>query len=119
MLYSIFATGNHNTAPRFCGICPVKNNIGDEKSLQISDAFPKFRNVKAVIFDLDGVITDTAEQHYKAWQKLADDLGIHFDREKNEKLRGVSRRESLEIILGNQSQNYTEEEKTQLTDKKN
>ena len=54
---------------------------------------------KAFIFDLDGVITDTAELHYKAWQKMADDEGYFFNREVNEKLRGISRRASLEIIL--------------------
>ncbi|MFW6306989.1 MAG: beta-phosphoglucomutase [Bacillota bacterium] len=56
-------------------------------------------DVKAFIFDLDGVITDTAEFHYKSWKKLADEEGIPFDKETNEKLRGVSRRKSLEIIL--------------------
>jgi kojibiose phosphorylase len=56
--------------------------------------------MRAVLFDLDGVITDTAEYHYQAWQALADSLGVPFDRAANEKLRGVSRRESLELILG-------------------
>ncbi len=55
--------------------------------------------VEAIIFDLDGVITDTAEYHYRAWQKLADEEGFPFDRKTNERLRGVSRRASLEIIL--------------------
>ncbi len=53
----------------------------------------------AVIFDLDGVLTDTAEYHYRAWKRLADEEGIPFDRKKNEQLRGVSRRRSLEILL--------------------
>ncbi len=57
-------------------------------------------NLKAVIFDLDGVITDTAEFHYQAWQRLADEEGLPFDRQLNERLRGVSRAESLRIILG-------------------
>lgn len=56
--------------------------------------------LQAVIFDLDGVITDTAEFHYLAWQRLADEEGIPFSREINEQLRGVPRRESLDIILG-------------------
>lgn len=56
--------------------------------------------LKAVIFDLDGVLTDTAEFHYRAWQKLADEEGLPFSRAMNEKLRGVSRRESLRLILG-------------------
>lgn len=55
--------------------------------------------IKACIFDLDGVITDTAESHFKAWLKVATDLGIPFDKEKNEKLKGVGRKESLKKIL--------------------
>lgn len=55
----------------------------------------------AVIFDLDGVITDTAEFHYLAWQRLADEEGFPFSREANEQLRGVSRADSLRYILGN------------------
>ncbi len=51
------------------------------------------------IFDLDGVLTDTAEYHYWSWQRLADEEGLAFSREDNEALRGVSRRRSLEILL--------------------
>jgi beta-phosphoglucomutase len=58
---------------------------------------PTFR---AVIFDLDGVLTDTAEYHYLGWQRLADEEGLAFDREANEALRGVSRAESLRLVLG-------------------
>lgn len=54
---------------------------------------------KAFIYDLDGVITDTAEFHYLAWKKLAVELGISFDRQFNERLKGISRMESLELIL--------------------
>lgn len=54
---------------------------------------------KALIFDLDGVIVDTAKYHFKAWQKLADSLGILFTPAHNEELKGVSRVRSLEIIL--------------------
>jgi len=57
-------------------------------------------SLKAVIFDLDGVITDTADLHYQAWKRLADEEGYPFDRKINENLRGVSRRDSLAIILG-------------------
>ena len=57
------------------------------------------RKISAFIFDLDGVITDTSEFHYLAWQRLADEEGIPFSREDNEKLRGVSRRESLQLML--------------------
>lgn len=55
--------------------------------------------IKAVIFDLDGVICFTDEYHYLAWKQMADDLGVYFDREINNRLRGVSRMASLEIIL--------------------
>ena len=55
--------------------------------------------IKGFIFDLDGVITDTAELHYAAWKKLADDMGWHFDRELNEKLRGISRMDSIKVIM--------------------
>ncbi len=55
--------------------------------------------IKAFIFDLDGVITDTAEYHYRSWQRLADEEGLTFTRQDNEKLRGVPRRESLRRLL--------------------
>lgn len=55
--------------------------------------------IKAFIFDLDGVLTDTAEYHFRAWQQLAAEEGLPFDRHANEKLRGISRRESLLMIL--------------------
>lgn len=55
--------------------------------------------IRAFIFDLDGVITDTAEYHYLAWKRLADEEGLPFTREDNEQLRGVSRRESLLRLL--------------------
>jgi beta-phosphoglucomutase-like phosphatase (HAD superfamily) len=56
-------------------------------------------SIKAVIFDLDGVLTDTAEFHYRAWKQLADEEGLPFSRADNEYLRGVSRRESLLRLL--------------------
>jgi beta-phosphoglucomutase len=67
---------------------------------------------KACIFDLDGVIVDTAKYHYLAWKRLADHLGIPFSEENNERLKGVSRMESLEIILelGNRSLSQSQKE---------
>ena len=56
-------------------------------------------NIKAFIFDLDGVIVDTAKYHFIAWQKIAMQLGIEFTLENNEQLKGVSRVRSLELIL--------------------
>jgi beta-phosphoglucomutase len=55
--------------------------------------------IRAFIFDLDGVLTDTAEYHFLAWKQLADEEGIPFTREDNEALRGVSRRKSLDLML--------------------
>jgi beta-phosphoglucomutase len=55
--------------------------------------------IRALIFDLDGVLTDTAEFHYRGWKRLADELGVPFTREENEALRGIPRRESLLILL--------------------
>lgn len=73
----------------------------------------------AVIFDLDGVICSTDEYHYRAWKVLADRLGIPFDRERNNLLRGVSRMESLEIILEKSEKRYTQAEKESLAAEKN
>jgi len=56
-------------------------------------------NIKACIFDLDGVIVDTAIYHYKAWKQLANQLGFDFTEAQNEKLKGVSRVRSLQLIL--------------------
>ena len=75
--------------------------------------------IKAVIFDLDGVLVCTDELHYQGWKSLADREGIHFDREINNRLRGVSRMESLEIILERAEKAYTDEEKQQLAARKN
>jgi beta-phosphoglucomutase len=74
---------------------------------------------KAVIFDLDGVIVSTDEYHYQSWKKMANEEGIYFDRKINENLRGVSRMESLEIILERASKPYTSKEKTALAQRKN
>lgn len=76
---------------------------------------------KGVLFDLDGVITDTAEYHYLAWKKLADKLDISIDRQFNEQLKGVSREDSLKLILahGNRSNDFTEDEFQALAKEKN
>lgn len=77
--------------------------------------------LKALIFDLDGVLTDTAKYHYLAWKKLADELGYYFDEEINELLKGVSRINSFEIILekNNATNKFTDLEKETLANKKN
>ena len=76
-------------------------------------------SIKGLIFDLDGVICSTDLYHYLSWKKLADKLGVYFDTEINERLRGVSRLESLEIILEKSNKLYTEEEKSKMAEEKN
>ena len=75
--------------------------------------------IKVIIFDLDGVICFTDELHYLAWKKLSDRLGIYFDKEINNRLRGVSRMQSLEIILERSKNSYTQEEKELFAAEKN
>ncbi|MGF7030929.1 beta-phosphoglucomutase [Paenibacillus mucilaginosus] len=74
---------------------------------------------KAVIFDLDGVIVSTDEYHYQAWKQLCEEEGIPFSREINERLRGVSRMESLDLILKGEAQVYLPEAKEELAARKN
>ena len=78
-------------------------------------------NLKALIFDLDGVLTDTAELHYLAQKKLADELGLAFNRKQNEALKGVGRLDFFQIILRNsgKSDAYEFAEKEELANRKN
>ncbi len=73
--------------------------------------------IRAFIFDLDGVLTDTAEYHYRAWKRLADEEGLPFTREDNEPLRGVARRESLMLLL--KGRVYPEEKIQEMMARKN
>lgn len=75
--------------------------------------------IKGIIFDLDGVIISTDKYHYEAWKAIADKEGIYFDEEINNRLRGVSRMASLEIILEKANKIYTDEEKQALAEEKN
>lgn len=75
--------------------------------------------MNGIIFDLDGVLVHTDEFHYRAWKRLADELGIPFTREMNERLKGVSRMDSLDHILGRSEKSFTDAEKELLADKKN
>lgn len=74
-------------------------------------------SIRGFIFDLDGVITDTAEYHYRGWKRLADEEGLPFTRADNEHLRGISRRESLMLILNGRI--YPEPEIQAMLDRKN
>ncbi|MDO7976577.1 beta-phosphoglucomutase [Oceanotoga teriensis] len=75
--------------------------------------------IKACIFDLDGVIVDTAKYHYLAWKRLAEELNINFNEKDNERLKGVSRMKSLDIILEIGNITLKESEKLEFADKKN
>ncbi|HEY9663696.1 MAG TPA: beta-phosphoglucomutase, partial [Allocoleopsis sp.] len=75
------------------------------------------KQIQGFIFDLDGVLTDTAEFHYRAWQRLADEEGLPFDRQANEALRGVDRRESLMRIIGDRS--FSEAQIQTMMERKN
>ena len=74
---------------------------------------------KAFIFDLDGVIVDTAKYHYLAWRELANQLGFEFTKEQNEQLKGVSRVRSLEILLGIGNKHLDDDVKIKLLHEKN
>ncbi|WP_420601061.1 beta-phosphoglucomutase [Flagellimonas sp.] len=75
--------------------------------------------IKGFIFDLDGVITDTAALHYVAWKKLADEMGWAFDHDVNDKLRGISRTDSIKVILDHNSTSLDEHKLEELAAKKN
>ncbi|MFT6333624.1 MAG: beta-phosphoglucomutase [Saprospiraceae bacterium] len=75
--------------------------------------------IKGYIFDLDGVIVDTAKYHYNSWRRLANKLGFDITEEQNENLKGVSRKESLEYILSIGELSFPDKEKIKLTELKN
>lgn len=75
--------------------------------------------IQGVIFDLDGVVVTTDDCHYRAWKRMADEEGFSFDRAVNERLRGVSRMASLDIILERAARDYTPEEKDAMAQRKN
>lgn len=76
-------------------------------------------DIKGIIFDLDGVLCSTDSCHYLAWKELADFLDIPFDETVNQRLRGVSRMESLKIILEAADRNFSDQEKIELAERKN
>lgn len=84
--------------------------------MSMTDNRPKY---SGIIFDLDGVICSTDEYHYLAWKKVADEEGVYFDRKINDRLRGVSRMKSLDIILGQNNRDVSAEEKEKIAERKN
>ncbi|HSK69707.1 MAG TPA: beta-phosphoglucomutase [Candidatus Limnocylindria bacterium] len=75
--------------------------------------------IRGVIFDLDGVLVSTDECHFRAWKRMADEEGIPFSREDNARLRGVSRMQSLDIILERAEREYSPDEKDAMAARKN
>jgi len=74
---------------------------------------------KACIFDLDGVIVDTAGFHYQSWKRLADELGFEFTEEQNEEMKGISRMDSLDIVLEIGKISVSKEDKIRMAEQKN
>lgn len=106
--------------------CKITREEGAPVSLYIynrryklEDSIDVPTNYKAVIFDLDGVICHTDCYHYQAWKAVADELGIDFDETVNNRLRGISRMESFEIILERSTKTLSQEEKNIWIHKKN
>jgi len=91
----------------------------DATSMNLPAEFLGRPRLKAVIFDLDGVLVDTARCHFKAWKAIADAECIYFDEKINERLKGVSRMESLSIIMERANKTYSEKELQELAQKKN
>ena len=87
-----------------------ENRVAGKSPVHVPD-------IRGVIFDLDGVLTETAEYHYRGWQRLADEEGISFDRQANESMRGLSRRDSLLQLLDGQP--HTEEQVQEMMERKN
>jgi len=105
---------NHSSSPLEVTVFATPDSVPPASSR----AWPS-PAIRGVIFDLDGVLCATDESHYLAWKKLADEEGIAFDRRVNERLKGVGRMDSLDIILEKATRRYTPEEKAALAERKN
>ncbi len=120
-LLQVTLTGRAATYELLAGNVVEIRHFG--QPLRISAGQPAVQDLEprleCVIFDLDGVITDTAEHHFRAWQRLASEISLPFDRELNERLKGVSRMESLEIILENAGRTENLQDKVRLAERKN
>ena len=100
-------------------VCGNKTVLENDRAYSFFAFAKEIEKYDCVIFDLDGVLVTTDDCHYRAWKQLADEEGIYFDRKINERLRGVSRMESLEIILEKAEKTYTGEEKEEMAARKN
>ena len=120
-LLQVTLTGHTATYELLAGEVVEIRHFG--RPLRVVSGPPETRDLdprlECVIFDLDGVITDTAEHHFRAWQRLASEISLPFDRELNERLKGVSRMESLEIILEHAGRTENLQDKVRLAERKN
>jgi len=99
---------------------PQRLQAGESRYLPLANAPARLpRHLRAVIFDLDGVIADTAIVHHAAWKQLAEEIGVPFDDSVGERLKGVDRLASLDIVLEGADRAYTAAEKHALADRKN
>jgi beta-phosphoglucomutase len=98
-----------------CGIGPNEDSRVSKRPRALQNP----ERTKAVIFDLDGVLTDTAELHFLSWLDLARELDIPFDRQANEALRGLSREESLRVFLGPHAARFTPDQQAAIMARKN
>lgn len=102
----------------------VQERFGKTDGVVALHAYQSFREgevtpEQGIIFDLDGVICSTDEYHYQAWKQLANRIGVPFDRTVNNRLRGVSRMASLDIILEQSDKRFTDAEKQDMAEEKN
>jgi kojibiose phosphorylase len=95
----------------------LSGKMAESENSQVGKSSTHAPDIRGVIFDLDGVLTETAEYHYRGWQRLADEEGIPFDRQANEAMRGLSRRDSLLQMLDGRSR--TEEQFQEMMERKN
>jgi kojibiose phosphorylase len=95
----------------------LSGKMAENNNPKVGKSSAHVPNIQGVIFDLDGVLTETAEYHYRGWQRLADEEGIPFDRQANEAMRGLSRQDSLLQMLGDRSR--TEEQLQEMMERKN
>lgn len=84
-----------------------------------SNRDPEAPAAAAVIFDLDGVLTDTAELHFQSWKLVADQLNLPFQRRAYDRMRGLGREQSLDVLLEGQPHRFTSDQKRKIADRKN
>ena len=129
VLYQLHAEARAPLRLRHCGeLLQIEPGASARRPLAAAPAFaaaasvaarPVAMGCMAVVFDLDGVLADTASLHLAAWRELADELGVPFDAALAERLKGVDRRGSLELVLGARAHEFSEEQKQALAERKN